>query len=280
VRCEVRCEVSIMDALTMRKIAERLEAGEELAMVTVIASRGPGEVRPGTMMALDQYGQILGGSIGDARTTEKMRQEGEKCLLKGISRQVEVDCGAVGIEVFINAVCRRDRLIIVGSGSLILDLYQMARIIGYDITIIDNRSETLTRERFPDAGELLLGDVVEQLQGCKIDETTSIVIASHHHEWDQAALHAVIGSPARYIGILGNKRKVTAYFSQLNRLNLPESSLDRVHIPVGLDLGGQKSAEIALAVVAEMQAVKYGRPGGFLTIKNGTRGIEKRDELF
>lgn len=269
-----------MDALIMRNIAERLQAGEELAMVTVISSREFLEIRPGTLMVVDQYGQIAGGFVGDVQTTEKLRREAEKCLQKGISRQAAIDSGPGGIEVFIRVFCRRDRLIIVGSGSLILDLYQMARMIGYDITVIDNRPETLTRERFPEAGQLLLGDVVEHLRSCKIDADTSIVIASHHHEWDQAALHAVIGSPARYIGILGNKRKVTAYFSQLNLLNLPESSLDRVHIPVGLDIGGQKTAEIALAVMAEMQAVKYGRSGGFLTIKHGTKGIEKRDELF
>ncbi len=269
-----------MDSNLFRRIADKQEAGEEMAIVTVIASNAMTAGRPGAVMAIDQYGQIMGGSIGDDLLTEKVRKEAEKCLNKGHSRKMTIDSEHDGMELYINVFSHRDRLIVVGSGSLVLDIYQMALIIGYDITIIDSRAETLTRDRFPLARELLLGDIVELLQGCEIDGNTSIVIASHNHEWDQVALKAVIRSSARYIGILGNKRKVTAYFAKLNMMDVSEECMDKVHIPIGLDIGGQKTAEIALAVVAEMQAVKYGRSGGFLTVKNAVKGIEKRDELF
>lgn len=174
----------------------------------------------------------------------------------------------------------RDPLIIVGSGSLVLDIYRFAVLAGYRIIIIDDHPETMTRDRFPLAQAVQCGDIAELLKSCEITDNTSIVIASYHHEWDEVALLAVIHSPARYIGILGNKRKVTAHFSKLNSLGIAESLIDRVFIPVGLDLGGQKTTEIALAVMAEMQAVKYQRPGGFLTIQHVKRGKVERDELF
>ncbi|MDD2619395.1 MAG: XdhC family protein [Syntrophomonadaceae bacterium] len=171
-------------------------------------------------------------------------------------------------------------LLIAGSGSVALNIYRIAAILGYKITVIDNRAETLTRERFPEARELWLGDIVELLKKCEISESTSIVLATYHHEFDEAALLTVIRSQARYIGILGNKHKVTAYFSKLNELNIPAEFINRVHIPIGLDLGGQKSAEIALGAVAEIQAVKYGRSGGFVVLQHDMKGIVERDELF
>ena len=173
-----------------------------------------------------------------------------------------------------------DRLIIAGSGKVALNIYKIAAILGYNITVIDHRAETLTLERFPEASELLLGDVVELLENCDIDETTSIVLVTHDHEFDKPALEAIIKSPARYIGVLGNKRKVTTYFNNLQLMEISEELLERVHIPIGLDLGGKLATEIALAAMAEIQAVKYGRPGGFVTIKYASKGNEKHEELF
>ncbi|MGI6469327.1 MAG: XdhC family protein [Syntrophomonadaceae bacterium] len=173
-----------------------------------------------------------------------------------------------------------DPLIIAGSGNVALHVYKFAAILGYSITVIDDRPETLTRERFPEAKELLLGNVVELLRSCDITPATSIVLLTNHHEFDLPALEAVIASPARYIGIMGNKRRVTAYLSRLVELQIPNQLIERVHMPIGLDLGGQLAAEIALSAVAEIQAVKYGRSGGFVSIKQASSEFEKRDELF
>lgn len=268
-----------IEAELLRLAAKRLEAGEEMALVTVLSNNTGLACRSGTMMILDQYGETIGGSIAE-EFTENIRQEALKCMSRGVSRQLTLRTEAGIMELFIKVITNKEQLIIVGSGNLVQDIYQIASILGYRIIIVDSHPETLSRERFPLASELLLGDVVEQLNTCNIDEKTSVIIVSHHHEADQSALLAVVNSPARYIGVLGNKRKVTAHFSQLNALGLAEGLMDRVHVPIGLDLGGQKTAEIALAVMAEIQAVKYGRTGGFLTIKGVTKGVERREELF
>lgn len=269
-----------MDANLIRLIADKQENKEEIALVTFISST-INECRPGAIIIIDQNGQAVGdgNGIGDDSLQERIRKEAQKCISKGLSRRIELATGNGSIEVFIHALCHKERLLIIGSGNLVLNIYQIAQIIGYNITIVDDRTETLTRERFPEA-ELLPGNIIELLKTCEIDENTSIVIASHHHEWDESALQAIIGSKARYIGVLGNKRKVTSYFNNLNLMEVPDELLSRVYMPVGLDLGGQNTAEIALAVMAEIQAVKYNRPGGFLTIKEATRRMEKREELF
>lgn len=263
----------------LRLLADKLETGEEMAIITVLSTTMGQENRPGAMIILDQYGEIIAGCLGEG-IQETVRQEALKCMSRGVSRPISVQSPAGVMELFVKVITHKEQLVMVGSGSLIQDIYHIASILGYHIIIVDSHPETLNRQRFPQASELMLGDVVEQLGAISIDEQTSIIIASHHHEADVAALQAVVNSPARYIGILGNKRKVTAHFSKLNEMGIAEHLIDRVHVPIGLDLGGQKTAEIALAVMAEVQAVKYGREGGFFTIKHIKKGIERREELF
>ncbi len=173
-----------------------------------------------------------------------------------------------------------DKLIIVGSGRVAWYVYKFASMLDYSITIIDDDAESLTRDRFPEASELLLGDVVQVLAKYSVDENTSIVILTRHHEYDKDCLMAVIDTPARYIGIMSNKRAVTAYFSELESLEVSEESMARIYTPIGLDTGGQLASEIALAIVAEIQAVRYKRPGGFMIIKQSHHAVKKRDEWF
>ncbi|MEN6351721.1 MAG: XdhC/CoxI family protein [Syntrophomonas sp.] len=269
-----------MEADLLRLVAVKQEAKEEVALVTVTSSNAMKGCRPGAMMVVDPQGVILGSTIGDTLIEEEAKNEAIQCISRGVSRKVLLNSTSDAIEVFIDAYSTGDKLVLVGSGPVILNVYQMAQMIGYCITVVDNRAETLTRERFPEARELLLGNIVEQIKSCEITDSTSIVIATYHHEYDEPALMTVIKSPARYIGALGNNRMVTYYYSKMNSLGVADEYINKFHTPVGLDLGGQKTAEIALAIVAEIQAVKYGCDGGFLTIKQPAKVAEKREELF
>ena len=184
------------------------------------------------------------------------------------------------LEVFALEIdLKGDSIIIAGSGNVAWNVYRFASILGYDVTVIDNRAETLTKERFPEARRLQ-GDIVALLKDCEITPTTSIVVLTHNHEFDEPALQAVIESPARYIGIMGNKRKVTAYLANLKELGVEDEHIGKIHLPIGLDLGGELSADIALAVVAEIQAVRFGRSGGFVSIQEVTRTGQIHDDLY
>ncbi|HHV16534.1 MAG TPA: xanthine dehydrogenase, partial [Gelria sp.] len=156
----------------MRIIADKLEGGEEVALVTVLSSNLMQSGQPGDVMVVDQFGQVVGGDIGDSTLQEKARREAERSISKGLSRKIMLSNDDMLIEIFIKVFCRKDKLILVGSGNLVQDIYQIAAVMGYDISIIDNRPETLTRERFPLANELLLGDIVELLKSSEIDSNT------------------------------------------------------------------------------------------------------------
>lgn len=185
----------------------------------------------------------------------------------------------MGEAIKVNVDPKGDRLIIAGSGNVALYIYKFAVLLGYRVTIIDDRAETLTWARFPDASDLLLGDIVELLKKSEISASTSVVLVTHNHRHDGPALEAIINSPARYIGVLGNRHKVAAYFNKLVAMDVAEELMEKIHLPIGLDIGGQLAAEIALAAVAEIQAVKYGRSGGFFTVKH-TSGDKAQDEFF
>ena len=269
-----------MDPNLIQIFADKEQDGKEVALVTITASNLMQGGKPGTMILVDQFGQVIAGEMGDYMFQEMAAKEAQRYISKGLSRKLMLSSGDKFMEIFINVSCPADKLIIVGSGNMVQDLYELAIVVGFNISVIDNSPETLTRERFPLANELLLGDIAELLKSSTIDSNTSIVLISHNHEYDEPALLAVVNSPARYIGILGNKRKVTAYYSRLNEMGVAEELMDRVFVPVGLDLGGQKTSEIALAIMAEVLAVKYGRPGGFMSIRSVAREMERHDVYY
>lgn len=255
-----------MDENLMRLLEEKKKKREEVALVTVLSSSGDGCNAGGRMALIDRDGRVIGGSLGGGSFEEKVAKEAKICIERGNSRKLLFDEEG-SPTVFIKAICNYDRLIIVGSGELPLNLYRIARILDYSVTVVDNRSETLTAQRFPEA-ELCLGEIPDCLRSCEIDEDTSIVIATHHHQFDEVALKAVIFSPARYIGVLSNRHRALAYLDSLRALNVPDELLRRVYTPLGLDLGGRKTAEIALAAMAEIIAVKYGGSRDFCRNKH------------
>ncbi len=254
---------NLMELNLMRLATEKQEANEEVALVTVISCDGIKNLSPGVMILVDRNGELLCGSFGGGIFEENAKKEAKVCIHRGLSRKALINSDDTKAEIFVNSFSNKDKLIIVGAGTFALNIYRFAKILGYSITIIDNRPEMLTKERFPQADTLLLGDIVETLSSCEITKDTFVVVSTHHHEFDESVLKAVISSPARYLGVIGNVRRVAGYFDNLRALNIPEELINNVHSPIGLDLGGRKTAEIALAVVAEMQAVKYGHSGGF-----------------
>lgn len=251
----------------MRLLAEYQEANKEAALITVISSEDINNCSIGAMMLISAEGEVVAGSLGGELIEKKAAEKGKVCINRGLSRKVFIDVPEGNVEVFINSFCNKDSLIIAGAGAVAQNIYKFAKVLGYRITIVDNRAYMLSKERFPEAHELLLGDIVENLQSCSITENTNIVIATHHHEFDEMSLETVIFSPARYIGVLGNSRRVAGYFNNLKSINIPDELIKRVHSPIGLDLGGKRTAEIALSVMAEIQAVKYQRTGGFISQK-------------
>lgn len=264
-----------MEAKLLKELADCLDKGLEVALVTVTEAAGSRPRDVGSMMIVDKGGHLIAGTIGGGKVEETAKHDAAACIrnktsknfkyeltLKESEHSLGMACGGV-VEVFVKTFEKRDALIIFGGGHIGLELSRFAKALGYRVIIVDQRPEYCSRERFPDADELHLLDPSNP-PALNIDKDASIVIVTHGHLYDMEALRLVIMSDARYIGMIGSKNKIRHCFGELMKEGIPEERLQKVFAPIGLDVGGETPEEIALAVLAEVQAVKYGRSGRFL----------------
>jgi xanthine dehydrogenase accessory factor len=161
--------------------------------------------------------------------------------------------------VFLEVFARRPKLIVFGAVHIAMALVPMARILGYHTVVADGRQTFLARERFPDADELLLAWPEEAFRRTGLDPATYVCLLSHDPKFDEPAMELALRSPAAYIGAIGSKKTQAARRERLLAQGFSESDIARVRGPIGLDLGGRTPAETALAILAEMTAVRYGK---------------------
>jgi xanthine dehydrogenase accessory factor len=157
------------------------------------------------------------------------------------------------------------KLIIFGAGHVALPLVEMASILGYETVVVDDRQELVSKERFPRAEQLICAPFEDVFKNgeynLEINRMTSIVIVTRGHEDDLMCLKNVIHSDARYIGMIGSKRKVVKNFSALLNEGISKKTLEKVTAPIGLDLGGQRPEEIAISIIAQLVALENGGTG-------------------
>ncbi len=161
--------------------------------------------------------------------------------------------------VFLEIFPRQPRLLIFGGVHIAAELVPLAKRLGYYTIVADGRPGFITRERFPDADELILAWPAEAFEQIGIDRATYVCILSHDPKFDEPALEIALQSPAAYVGAIGSKKTQAARREKLAARGFTSEQLARLHGPIGLDLGGRKPAEIALAVLAEMTMARHGR---------------------
>ena len=160
-------------------------------------------------------------------------------------------------------------LVVYGAVDTAEALCALARPLGWHTVVGDARAAFLTRERIPSADELIVGWPDEVLERVQPDFTTAIVVLTHDDKFDVPLLQAALETEALYIGALGARRNQERRRKRLLEEGVPEEKLARIHGPAGLDLGGGSPAETALAILAEIVAVRAGRSGGSLRESKG-----------
>ncbi len=143
-------------------------------------------------------------------------------------------------------------LVIAGGGHVGLALARLAVDLDFRVVIIDDRTEYSNSERFPPPIETLAGDIEQILRGYPFDEHSYIVIVTRGHKHDRAALAAVIESPARYVGLIGSKRKIRLIFEELEESGVSRDKIERVHAPIGIPIGAVTVPEIAVSIAGQL----------------------------
>jgi xanthine dehydrogenase accessory factor len=164
-------------------------------------------------------------------------------------------------DMFVEPFRRPAHLVIIGAIHIAIPLHRLAKLMGYRVTVIDARAKFATKERFPEADELIVGWPDEAMGKLAIDNATYIVILTHDPKFDLPALRSVLTNDAGYIGAIGSRKTNQNRFDALRKEGFTEEQLARVHGPIGLDLGGRGAEETALGILAEITAVRFGGSG-------------------
>jgi len=248
------------------QIVQLRRDGRRGAVATIINVRGSIPSFKTAKMLVRDDGSIvgtIGGGCVEAdvwqAAREVMESEKPRTLTFDLNQDPAYDTGLVcggTLEVFIEPVLPPALLYIFGAGHVAAALGKVAGDAGFDLVIIDDRTSYATRERFPAAREVHACDFDEAMKKLDPNETSFIVIVTRGHRDDMRILRWAVQTPARYIGMIGSRRKVIEIFKTLQKEGLPAHLFDRVHAPVGLDIGAITPEEIAVAITAELIAVR------------------------
>ncbi|HET7598794.1 MAG TPA: XdhC/CoxI family protein [Gemmatimonadales bacterium] len=245
----------------------------------VNAARGPGGVVVATVVEGPGLGTALvrrddGGSTGNLAATvsrEDVRAAADQALAREGSGTVELPAVGGSARVFLEVFPRQPKLVIFGGVHIAAALVPLAKALGYHVTVADGREAFLGRDRFPEADRLLLAWPGEAFEQVGLDRATYVCVLSHDPKFDEPALEVALRSPARYVGAIGSRKTQRSRRERLRAAGITDEQLARLRGPIGLDLGGREPAETALAIMAEMTAVRYGGTGAALAQAEGGR---------
>lgn len=230
--------------------------GRPVALGTLLRREGR-DIVPASRLFVETSGRMH-GTLGDATLDERAAAVAREVLREGTARSV-----AFGDthELLVEPVLSRPRLVIAGGGHVGLALARQGALLEMDVTVIEDRAEFAARDRFPAPIEVMHAEMTEALRTMAIGWNSFIVIATRGHKLDARCLRTAVATEARYVGLLGSRRKTILIARLLRDEGVPEDRLRAVHAPIGLDLGGRTPAEIALAVLAEITQERYGGSG-------------------
>ncbi len=240
--------------------------GQKCALATIVEASGSIPSYEAAKLLIRQDGSIVGtvgGGCVEAEVwnvaREVMETERPRQLSFNLGQDAAYDNGLIcggQLEIFVEPIIPQPRAYIFGAGHISRSLAQIAELAGFATAVVDDRETFANRQRFPDAGEVISGEYEQVFPRLGINESSYLIIVTRGHRDDMRVLRWAVGTPARYIAMIGSKRKVISVVKQLESEGMSRESFERIHAPMGLEIGAVTPEEIAVSVVAEMVAVR------------------------
>jgi len=240
--------------------------GQKCALATIVEVRGSIPSYESAKLLVREDGSMtgtIGGGCVEAEVWNAAREvietEKPKRLTFNLGQDAAYDNGLIcggQLEVFVEAVLPVPHAFIIGGGHISKSLSKIATLAGFTTVVVDDRESFANRERFPEAGEVHSGEYEEIFPLLGINETSYLIIVTRGHRDDMRVLRLAAGTPARYIAMIGSKRKVLNVVRELEKEGISREALEKIHAPMGLDIGAISPEEIAVSVTAEMIAVR------------------------
>ena len=252
-----------------------LEKGLTAVLVTVIESR---DLKTGAKLLAKQNGETI-GDLGDSRLNDAAAREGSRFLtLRADARSYNVGEFAADLaslsdsSVLFERIENEPRLVVAGAGHVGASLARLASLVGFQVTLIDDRAEFVARKLFPSSSERDISLVAaeswfEALRDAVGNgRAVSVAIVTRGHKQDEDCLRAALSAKPDYIGMIGSKRRTNIVLDKLREEGFDEEQLKKVRAPIGLDIGAVSPEEVALAILAEIVAERRGGAGGSLSV--------------
>jgi len=245
-------------------LLEVLDGGGRGALATVVRASGSTPQQVGARLLLRPSGALV-GTVGGGAIEHAIVEELRGCVddgkprvvVKELMRDLGMCCGG-RMEVLVEPVEGRPRLVVFGAGHVAKPTAALARSVGFGVVVVDDRDELNTVQRFPEC-ERVLAEPSEASAEIAPSDRDWLLVTTHDHRLDEEALDTYARLPHAYLGVIGSRRKIYRILQRIaQRRGVPP--LDRVYAPVGLALGAVSPEEIAVSIVAELVALRHGAP--------------------
>ena len=248
-----------------QELANVTARGERAVLATIISSRGSAPRTAGAKMLIKQDGTFI-GTVGGGGVEQQVVQKASEVMNSGEPQVVHFDlsgkeddaamiCGGQ-MDVFLEPLRPAETLYLFGAGHISQSTAAMGKMLGFRVVVIDPRAEYNNGERFPGADLLIVEEYEDAFSRLNVDGDSYIVIYTPGHVLDEKCLRFAVGTGAKYIGMIGSKKKVKEVKERLLQRGVSQETLDRVHAPIGLEIGAETPDEIAISILAEITKVR------------------------
>lgn len=247
----------------LAELARAVVEGQPVVLATIVDTEGSVPRHTGTKMVVRADGSII-GTIGGGRAEDVVRQDAMSLLDAGAAevRTYELrdpgkgDPGICGgaMTIFLEPYMTPNTVYVIGAGHVGKAVVDLAHWLGYRTIVIDDREGLVTDDTLPNADVRFIGSVEDALDAHPVSGTSSIVVVTRSVELDTEMIPTLLATPARYIGVMGSSRRWEMTREQLGDEGLADDALDRIHNPIGFDIGAESVEEIAVSIMSEVIA--------------------------
>ena len=248
-----------------RELVNITSKGERAVLATVISSRGSAPRKAGAKMLIKNDGTSI-GTVGGGGVEKRVRERAIEVMNSGEPQVVHFDLSGKGegtamicggqMDVFLEPILSPPTLYLFGAGHISQGTAAMGKMLGFRVVVIDPRPEYNNNDRFPDADALIVEEYESAFSKLSVDEDSYIVIYTTGHVLDEQCLDFAVGTKAKYLGMIGSKKKVKEVKERLLQKGISQQQLDRIYAPIGIGIGAETPEEIAISILAEIIKVK------------------------
>jgi len=229
-----------------KEILNIIENGDKGALVSIICPK-----KPPKKILLKNIDEV--NSSTDVNFSAEVIESIKNLVAKeeAVKRTLK-DAG----QIFIETICEQPMVFIFGAGHLSYYISRFAKSLNFRVTVCDDRAEFAKKERFPDADNIIVESFESVFDRIAINKNSYIVIVTKGHKWDEIVLEKAVKTAAKYIGMIGSKRKTLTILKRLSKKGVPEEAMRRVYSPIGISIGAVTPEEIALSIVCELVKIR------------------------